>query len=167
MAEFFKKLVRSMSVSGSFARGPRVVVGGFGKHPAWNDHIDPDIGLDGTLLDVKRRLYLEGIRDNAIASWLKALPAQLVPFGHVMLWKKAGSVVAGRLWHSRDGRGRDDFPMVVCADCSGVPMARVVSEALPVLERLEAEIKAATTPVQPGGTSRCGYLAAALSPTVG
>jgi len=122
-----------------------VVVGAFGKHPAWNDHIDPDIGLDGVLQDVKRRLYLDGIRDHAIASWLNALPEQLIPFGHVFVWKRPDGLIAGRLWQSRDGRGRDDFPMVVCARCADGSLARAVADVLPALEQLEVQIRAATT----------------------
>ena len=42
MPEFFKRLVGALPIRAAFSRGPQAVVGAFGKHPAWNDHIDPD-----------------------------------------------------------------------------------------------------------------------------
>ena len=39
----------------------RVILAGFGKHPAWDDHID-DIGLETeSLVIAKRVIYSEGI----------------------------------------------------------------------------------------------------------
>ena len=145
MPGFLKRLVNSLPGGGAVSRGPQVFVGAFGKHHVWNDHIDPDIGLEGALPDLKRALYLDGIRDRAIPSWLKSAPGQLIPFGHVFAWVKSELTVAGRLWHSRDGRGRDDFPMVVCAQCVGVPLSRVVNDVLPVLEGLESRVREAAT----------------------
>jgi hypothetical protein len=137
---FLRQLVRRI------AGGPHVTVGAFGKCPLWADHIYPDIGLDGGLLsDLKQTLYLDGIRDRAIGSWGKADPSQLIPFGHELLWLADRHVVAGRLWYSKDGRDRDDFPMVIAADCSGgVDAAWVLEHVMPVLEDLEGRIKLAT-----------------------
>lgn len=136
---FLRQLVRRI------AGGPQVTVGAFGKCPLWADHIYPDIGLDGGLLsDLKQTLYLDGIRDRAIGSWGKADPSQLIPFGHELLWLADRRVVAGRLWYSKDGRDRDDFPMVIAADCAGVSAAWALEHVMPALEDLEAGIKRAT-----------------------
>jgi hypothetical protein len=125
-------------------RAPQVYLGAFGKHPAWNDHIDPDIGLEGRLYDFKQLLYLNGIRDRAIPSWLKSDAEQLVPYGHVFAWQTNDDVLVGRLWYSRDGRSRDDFPMVVCAQCVGLPLSWALSNALPILERVEGSLQRTT-----------------------
>jgi hypothetical protein len=136
---FLSQLVRKLS------GGPQVSVGAFGKCPLWSDHIYPDINLNGgALSELKQTLYLEGIRDRAIGSWGKADPSQLVAFGHELLWLTERRIVAGRLWHSRDGRERDDFPMVVAADCNGVGIAWVLEHVMPVLQDLEDRIKRAT-----------------------
>lgn len=136
---FLSQLVRK------FTGGPTVAVGAFGKCPLWSDHIYPDINLNGgPLSELKQSLYLDGIRDRAIGSWGKADPSQLIPFGHELLWLTERRIVSGRLWYSRDGRDRDDFPMVIAADCQGVGLAWVLEQVMPVLQDLEDRIKRAT-----------------------
>jgi hypothetical protein len=127
-----------------FSGGPHISVGAFGKCPLWADHIYPDINVQGLLSDLKQSLYLEGIRDRAIGSWGKADPSQLIAFGHELFWLIDKRIVAGRLWHSVDGRERDDFPMVIAAECSGVSTPWVLDQVMPVLEQLEGSIKRAT-----------------------
>jgi len=124
------------------------LVAAFGKHPGWDDHID-DIGLDtDVLIAVKRLLYIEGIGSNLDAgSWDKLDPEQRIDeFGHMFLWLLKGEVVIGRLWSSRDGKGRARYPMVVCIQCSGLPLLWVLANILPRLERIEAACVDTTSP---------------------
>ena len=141
MPAFLRKFMRYLPGSLGAPKGPRAVLGAFGKHPAWNDHIDPDLGLDDRLIRFKQLLYLDGIRDRAIPSWHKSDATQLVQFGHVFAWEMGNEVIVGRLWHSSDGRGRDDFPMVVCAHCQGLPTSWALNSALPVIDRVQASLQ--------------------------
>lgn len=144
MSGFLRRLVRKLPVGGP--PGRRVTLGAFGKHPAWNDHIDPDINLGGCLPAIKQSLYLDGVRDRAIPTWGKATPEQLVSFHHLLVWRSEGDqYVAARMWHSQDGRGREDFPMVACVSSEGLPLQWVLEVAVPELEVLEERIRAATT----------------------
>lgn len=120
-------------------------VGAFGKHPGWNDHID-DIGLETErLVGVKRVLYVEGIGANIDSgAWDKLDESKrLEGFAHVFAWRTgaggggAGDVVVGRLWSSRDGKGRAKYPMVVAAHCRGVPVRWAIETVLPQLERAQ------------------------------
>jgi len=109
----------------------RVWVAAFGKHPGWDDHME-DIGLDTeVLIDAKRILY-EGIRENLEeGSWNKLGDDQVVrEHTHEFVWCRGGDVLAGRLWSSRDGKGRSDYPMILCAHCSGLPVDFAVRESL-------------------------------------
>lgn len=115
-------------------------LGAFGKHPGWDDHIE-DLGLESqTLVDVKRLLYVQGIGGNIDAgAWDKLEEShRLEGFGHVFAWWTPQEVVVGRFWSSRDGKGRTRFPMVVCAQCRGLPFSWVRSEVLPQLEKIQA-----------------------------
>jgi hypothetical protein len=89
----------------------------FGKHPAWDDHMD-DIGLDTDfLVSAKRYLYIRGIRENIETGAWTALEENdsAIPFGHRFVWSQERQILAGRLWSSRDGRGRQNYPMVLGA----------------------------------------------------
>ena len=108
MAFILKKFIKRFNQRGHNAASERVFTAAFGKHPGWDDHID-DIGLDtDVLVAVKRILYTQGIGSNIDSgSWDKLEENQLVEkFGHTLLWCINGDVVAGRLWSSRDGKGR-------------------------------------------------------------
>lgn len=126
---------------------PGLYLAAFGKHPGWNDHID-DQGLDSTrLVEVKRRLYIEGVGGNIDAgTWAKdsAQPEPSI-FKHVIVWLDGPSVVMVRMWSSVDGKGRTAFPMVLCVEAVGIDVQWALSTCLPVLERVEAKCKAATT----------------------
>ncbi len=120
--------------------GPGLYFAAFGKHPGWNDHID-DLGLDTPrLVEIKRRMYVDGIGGNIDSgAWEKLSPEQQVEgFAHVFVWRTPGDLVIGRMWSSRDGKGRSKYPMVVCAECAGAPLAWALAEALPLLEDTHA-----------------------------
>ncbi|MBN2133766.1 MAG: hypothetical protein JW741_29965 [Sedimentisphaerales bacterium] len=148
MASILKKILRRWNAGEPKGSSEGAFVAAFGKHPGWDDHID-DIGLDtDVLIAVKRLLYIEGIGANLDAgSWDRLDPEQRVDeFGHVFLWLLKGDVVVGRLWSSRDGKGRARYPMVVCIQCSGLPLLWVLTHILPHLERIEAACVGTTSP---------------------
>jgi hypothetical protein len=103
----------------------RVHVAAFGKHPGWDDHIE-EIGLDcDALVRAKRVLYSDGIAGNIDSgSWEKLADEQRLPtFAHHWYWKLGQDLVVGRMWSSRDGKGRTKYPMVVCAMIDGASPA--------------------------------------------
>ena len=117
----------------------RIFLGAFGKHPGWDDHIE-DLGLDSDrLVAVKRILYVQGIAGNINSgAWEKLDPGErLDGFNHLFLWRTPRDVVVGRMWSSRDGKGRARYPMVVCAHCVGLPLDWTLQRVLPTLEDLE------------------------------
>ncbi len=125
----------------------QVFLAAFGKHPGWNDHIE-DIGIETEhLASLKQLLYVQGIGGTIDGgSWDNLSDAQRVAgFDHVLLCRTAGDIVVGRLWSSTDGKGRSRYPMVVCVQCSNLPLAWVLSEVLPRLAEVEARCKAVAT----------------------
>jgi len=130
-------------------QAPRVYVGAFGKHPAWNDHLD-DIGLlTASLVRLRRSLYGNGIASQIeAAAWEKAGVERTLPaFDHTMLWRRGGESIAGRIWSSRDGVGRSLFPMAAVAHCIGQRFEFIASEVIPALEAAEAGCIASTAAV--------------------
>ncbi len=124
----------------------QINLGAFGKHPGWDDHIE-NLGIETQCLaDVKRLLYVEGIGGNIDSgAWDKLEDTQrLDDFHHIFLWRSDQDIIAGRFWSSRDGKGRTRYPMVVCAQCTGVPIAWVIDEVLPLLEEIEQGCSATT-----------------------
>jgi Sulfatase-modifying factor enzyme 1 len=116
----------------------KVHVAAFGKHPGWDDHIE-EIGLDSALLvNAKRVLYTECIGGNIDSGvWEKLEEGKQLPFKHTFFWRSAGDVLVGRMWNSRDGKGRTKYPMIVCAHVEGVPAGWAISQILPRLADIE------------------------------
>ena len=147
LASILKKIVRRFNQRGQNAASEGVFVAAFGKHPGWDDHID-DIGLDTeVLVTVKRNLYIQGIGSNIDSgSWDKLEENQRVEkFGHAFVWSINGELVVGRLWSSQDGKGRSSYPMVVCVQCSQLPLQWVLQNILPRLERIEQACTSTTS----------------------
>jgi hypothetical protein len=97
--------------------GIRLHLGLFGKHPAWDDHME-DIGLDTpSLIEFKNLLYFGGV-SGCIDSgaWLK-MPAEgrMDVFDHELIWSGETGVIFAVMWNSSDGRGRQAYPMVAAA----------------------------------------------------
>ncbi|MBL0871470.1 MAG: hypothetical protein IBJ18_12930 [Phycisphaerales bacterium] len=144
-------MIRSIGKSlTGLGKSPRVVVGAFGKHPAWDDHIEDQGLATDELVEARRRLYADCIAGNINSGeWGKPdqpAPAWLVDFGHVFLWRlEGGSIIAGRLWPSRDGRKRTKYPMVVVAQCDNVGLTWIAQNVLPRLERLQQQCIDATS----------------------
>jgi len=125
----------------------QVFLAAFGKHPGWNDHIE-DIGIETEhLASLKQLLYVQGIGGTIDGgAWDNLSGAQRVDgFDHVLLCRTAGDIVVGRLWSSTDGKGRSRYPMVVCAQCSNMPLPWVLREVLPRLAEVESRCKAVAT----------------------
>ena len=86
----------------------------FGKHPAWDDHME-DLGLVTASLQMcKRLLYIQGIAANAARqqSLDEEQTAGLFPYRHFLLWIRDREMILLRLVESEDGRGRGFFPLV-------------------------------------------------------
>lgn len=130
---FFRKLVDRLT-----GRALRVRVAGFGKHPGWDDHAEICVDTPG-LIETRRALYTEGIGRNIESGAWERLPAEqlLAGFGHWFVWDRAGEVQIGRLWASKDGKGRSRYPMVICADCEGATLERVLEAGMPVIEEIQ------------------------------
>lgn len=137
-------------MASSESSGSRTLVAAFGKHPGWDDHIPLDqLGCDQPgVAELRKLLYIQGIGGNIDAgSWDALLEQERIDrFAHIFLWRRKGELWAGRLWHSTDGRGRQAYPMVVVARCTGLAMSWVVGELFPMLEALHAEIDLASSP---------------------
>lgn len=118
----------------------RLFVAAFGKHPGWDDHME-DIGLETDVLSTaKRILYYEGIQGNLEnkEAWPDLEDKGLLrEYRHQFIWAIGGEVVVGRMWSSRDGKGRTAYPMIVCVQCSGLALEWAVRNILPRLEELE------------------------------
>jgi hypothetical protein len=121
-----------------------IQLAGFGKHPAWDDHID-DFGLTTeTLVIVRRILYSEGIASQVSSgAWNRLEEAgQSMEFDHRFVWSREAQSVIGGIWASNDGKGRAHFPMVVCLQIA-VNGWRAVRGFLAPLEQLGADCRAA------------------------
>ena len=123
-----------------FLRDPlsgRIHVAGFGKHPAWDDHID-DIGLaTETLVLTKQLLYSEGIATQlASGAWDQIEKSgQAIEFDHRFVWGRDKQAIIGAIWASADRKGRTRFPMVICAQ-AGFDGLRAIGLLLAPIERL-------------------------------
>ena len=136
------------SSSGSRKGSPvQVSLAAFGKHPGWDDHI-PDLGeMTTRLIDVKRVLYVDGIGGSIDSgTWEKLDESErLEGFKHVFLWRLGGDIVVGRMWSSSDGKGRKRYPMIVCAQCRGLPESWVLDNLLPKFEQIQTRCTATSS----------------------
>jgi hypothetical protein len=135
-----------------FLRDPlsaRIQVAGFGKHPAWDDHID-DIGLNTeTLVLTKQLLYSEGIATQlASGAWDQIeTSGNAIAFDHRFVWGRNQQSVVGAIWASADRKGRTRFPLVICAqgDFSG---SRAIELLLEPIEQLGNVCRTANTQME-------------------
>lgn len=132
---------------GSSKGKPRAFLSAFGKHPGWNDHLD-DIGLEtDSLVLAKQLLYVEGIGGQLNSgAWEKLYWEDKYPyFEHILLWRRWGQTLVGRMWASSDGKKRGLYPMVVCAQVEDMPLGWTLRQVLPQLEALEGACRATDT----------------------
>ncbi|MEI6107165.1 MAG: hypothetical protein WCR49_09125 [Opitutae bacterium] len=124
---------------------PRFYLSAFGKHPGWNDHLD-DIGLVTDSLINARAMIYDGIAHQIeSASWERAGPAKVAPtFDHVIHWRRLHESLTGRMWSSRDGKGRSLYPMITLAHCVGQSFSWQATELLPELEQVGEKCRGTT-----------------------
>jgi hypothetical protein len=116
-----------------------VQLAGFGKHPAWDDHID-DLGLTTETLVITRRiLYSEGIANQLSSGAWNRLEetGHAMEFDHRFVWSREAQSVIGGIWASSDGKGRARFPMIVCLQI-GLKGWRAIHRFLELVEDLGA-----------------------------
>jgi hypothetical protein len=122
-----------------------IQLAGFGKHPAWDDHID-DFGLTTeTLVTIRRILYSEGIASQVSSGAWNRLEetGQAIEFDHRFVWSRETQSVIGGIWASSDGKGRGHFPMVICLQIA-VNGWRAVRTFLAPVEQLGADFQGVT-----------------------
>ena len=128
--------------------GPaRLTLAAFGKHPGWDDHI-PAIGVaTETLAYVEKTLYDKGVRGQIDAgAWEKGKLDQtqrLPGYDHLLFWSRAGHLILAQIWSSTDGKGRLNYPMVLCVDSEGVSPGFMVRTLAPGLERIKESCRSA------------------------
>src|SRR2546423_14572301 len=129
------------------AAGPRLILAAFGKHPGWDDHI-PGVGVETeALAHVKQAFYVSGIGGQIDSGGWEKLEVDKRPeeFDHIFLWLRDGHILLGQLWSSTDGKGRLNYPMVLCVDGEGVSPAIMLRSLRPGLDRLRDACKATTS----------------------
>jgi hypothetical protein len=132
-----------------FLRNPlkgATYVAGFGKHPAWDDHID-DIGIvTETLVLAKQLLYSEGIASQlASGAWDQIEKShQAIEFAHRFVWSRDEQSIVGAIWASADRKGRTRFPMAACIQADRDGPAATHTFLTPI-EQLSSHCKAAQT----------------------
>jgi hypothetical protein len=155
VAAFIKNLTRLL---GGGKPEAELYLAAFGKHPGWNDHTD-DMGLDTeALVEAKRLLYVQGIGQNIDAgAWDKLEPStpgeppgvgRLEEFRHDFLGhmsEQPSILLAGRLWSSLDGKGRDKYPMVLCSQLNELPLRFAADVVFPFLTQVQERCVAATS----------------------
>lgn len=144
MSSPIKRFIKRLIPKGQNSPCESVFVAAFGKHPGWDDHID-DIGFETDIfITVKRLLYIQGIGGNIDSGSWEALQKNqpIEEFKHALVWYIDGNLIVGRIWSSRDGKGRTSYPMVVCVQCSRLPLEWVLNNVLPLLERIEEDCAA-------------------------
>lgn len=125
---------------------PGVHLGAFGKHPGWDDHVEP-IGLDSEPLVAAREVFyvrgLGGVIDTAL--WDKKPEETLPGIAHLLCWTSETDTLIGRLWSSTDGKGRSKYPMAAVAHL-GLPFSYTLAvRAAGVLARVENRCREAAT----------------------
>ena len=123
-----------------------VHLGAVGKHPGWDDHIEP-IGLDSEpLVALREVLYILGIGGIIDAAMWEKRPEEVLPgIEHVFCWAGESDTILGHMWSSTDGKGRARYPMIAAAHL-GVPFSHALAARTePVLADVEAHCRAVTT----------------------
>jgi hypothetical protein len=87
-----------------------------------------------------KSLYLGGIQYQLKHERWKRIEQEGAarPFGHYVYYRNGGSMIA-LLWPSRDGvkpEPRKDYPMIACAEITGLGTRQALSAAIPVLRQM-------------------------------
>lgn len=147
MSDFLEEFLTESPRDVAGGEGRAVLVGAFGKHPGWNDHLEenteaPDLGVrTPSLVWTKSLLYEQGVGRNIDAgSWEKLEAAQrLEEFRHQFFWHGATGKLLGMMWSSRDGKGRARYPMVLASHTVGTHRVWTIDTVLGRLRQLREE----------------------------
>lgn len=148
ISRLFKRLFSGFLGTSETTHG--VKLGAFGKHPAFDDHLD-DSGLtSAALIDARRILYADAIRANIDSgAWERLEPSQRIEaFDHTFLWslsRKDDILLTGRLLPSRDAKGRDKYPLALVAEMRDAHAIGAIPAAIRRLDALADETAAITT----------------------
>ena len=115
----------------------------FGKHPGWDDHID-DYGIcTDSLAQAKRALYLDSVSGNIDRAVWENLDASMRDdsFDSAFIWRRNNSAIVGKMWSSKDGKGRDKYPMIICCHCKNTDRNFINRKVFPFLDSLEIACK--------------------------
>lgn len=128
----------------------RVALGAFGKHPGWEDHLEDPRLTSPALIDARRILYADGIRANIESGAWRAdvSTGQLEVFDHTLLWSlspRDDILIVGRAVPSADGKGRDKYPLVLCAELHAQSAVAAIPATVRRLDALAEECAAAQT----------------------
>lgn len=125
-----------------------VWIGAFGKHPAWEDHIE-HLGHETPFMErAKRELYLEGIC-ALVDSGLWDGDSEEKPFlgqDWHWLWQEKSQFLVGVMWLSRDRVGREKYPMILCAHCEEFDVSWALENLLPLLVAASKKLRSLKTP---------------------
>jgi hypothetical protein len=121
-----------------------VQVAGYGKHPAWSDHIEGLGAANPVLSKIEGELYL-----GAIGSLITSGDWPSGASTHAMartvrrfLCQSGGDIVFGWMWPSTDEVGRDHYPMILCVHVTGADARAVVSLLDPLVQQAMQAIRA-------------------------
>ncbi len=121
-----------------------VQVAGYGKHPAWSDHIEGLGAANPVLSKIEGELYL-----GAIGSLITSGDWPSGSSSHAMartvrrfLWQNASDFVFGWMWPSADEVGRDHYPMILCVYVTGADAGAVVPLLDPLVQKAMQSIRA-------------------------
>lgn len=119
----------------------------FGKHPGWDDHI-PDLGrTTESILLLKRVLYVRGIGGLIDSgSWEQlGKDERIDAFAHAFFAQRGGEAMVGRIWGSKDGKGRERYPMIAVVHIQGFPLQSALGKVLALLGDLQEDCLAVST----------------------
>lgn len=125
---------------------PGVFLGAFGKHPGWDDHIEP-IGLDSeALLAARDIIYTRGIGGVINEALWEKKPEETLPqIAHLFSWSGESDTLIGRMWSSVDGKGRARYPMVSVVHLELPFSYSLAMRASRLLSSVESRCRQATT----------------------
>jgi hypothetical protein len=139
MSRFLKVFLREPTGAG-------IRLAAFGKHPAWDDHLD-DIGLNTESLALtKQLLYSEGIATQlASGAWDQLEKSgHAIEFDHRFVWGRDHQAIVGAIWASADRKRRTRFPLIICAQ-AGLDSPQASALLLDYVIELGTLCRSATT----------------------
>ncbi|MGD0768079.1 MAG: SUMF1/EgtB/PvdO family nonheme iron enzyme [Tepidisphaeraceae bacterium] len=117
---------------------PTAIVAAFGKLRGYPDHIDAG-SESPVILKLRQAIYFGGIAKCA-GEWKRLSEAgKAIPFGHLVVYRNGNDAAALRILPSVDAVGRQDFPIVVCAQVTGLePLAAAAARVVAVGDKMQS-----------------------------